>query len=378
MLRLLAIIGLALASAVVLPHDTEAESLNEVKKLTASDAQAQDKFGSSVAVSGDTAVVGAGAEDAGGTDAGAVYVLERNAGGTGNWGEVKKLTASDAEAGDIFGVSVAVSGDTVVVGAVYDDDGGTDAGAAYVFQRNEGGVDNWGEVQKVTASDAQADDQFGISVAVSGDTAVVGATFFLRFGGSNVGAAYIFLRNEGGAGRWGEMKKLTVPQAIAGDQFGFSVAVSGDTVIVGYAGVARSFAGAAFVYQPNEGGAGNWGRVKTLTASDAQAGDEFGHSVAATGDTAVVGAWFENARGSEAGAAYVFELLRTKSTPGDANCDGTVDPIDAAFILQFSAGLLGSLPCAGNADVSGDGITNPLDAALILQFSAGLLGSLPP
>ena len=221
-----------------------------MKKLLASAAQAGDLFGESVAISGDSAVVGAIFEDAGGGGAGAAYVFERNQGGAGNWGEVTKLTASDAQGGDFFGQSVAISGDTAVVGAYREDAGGSDAGAAYVFQRNEGGADNWGEVKKLTASDAQAGDQFGISVAVSGDTAVVGASTE-DAGGDDAGVAYVFERDEGGAGNWGEVKKLTASDAQALDHFGFSVAVSGDTAVVGTPGLPFLFAedaGAAYVF----------------------------------------------------------------------------------------------------------------------------------
>ncbi len=279
--------------------------LNEVKKLLASDAQEFDRFGISVAVSGDTAVVGADLEDAGGAWAGAAYVFQRDEGGAGNWGEVVKLTASDAQASDLFGGSVAVSGDTAVVGACCEDAGGLSAGAAYVFQRDEGGADNWGEVKKLTASDAQAFANFG-SVAVSGDTAVVGAS------GVNLGgAAYVFQRDEGGADNWGEVTKLTASDAQGGDQFGANVAVSGDTAVVGASGedAGGSAAGAVYVFQRDEGGAGNWGEVEKLTASDAQADDSFGGrlGVAVSGDAAVVGAREEDAGGRNAGAAYVFQ-----------------------------------------------------------------------
>ena len=176
---------------MALPSDGAVAQLSEVKKLTASDAQADDTFGLSVALSGDSAIVGASGEDAGGTRAGAAYVFERNQGGPGNWGEVGKLTASDAQAGNVFGFSVAVSGDTAVVGASGEDAGGNNAGAGYVFERDEGGTDNWGEVTKLTASDAHGGDFFGSSVAASGDTAVVGASDE-DAGGDNAGAAYVF------------------------------------------------------------------------------------------------------------------------------------------------------------------------------------------
>ena len=127
------------------PQSAEAALLSEVKKLLASDGASGDQFGRSVAINGGTAVVGANREDAGGSNAGAAYIFQRDEGGVGNWGEVAKLLASDAQASDEFGFSVAVSGDTAVVGASDEDAGGGDAGAAYVFQRDEGGADNWGE-----------------------------------------------------------------------------------------------------------------------------------------------------------------------------------------------------------------------------------------
>src|SRR3990172_5247287 len=194
MKKLAILFGVALAAALLSPGSSEAAALSQVKKLTASDAEAGDAFSFfSVAVSGDTAVVGAPFEDAGGEDAGAAYVFERNQGGANNWGEVKKLIASDAQLLDRFGFSVAVSGDTAVVGAYEEDAMAGNAGAAYVFERNQGGAGNWGEVKKLIASDAQADDRFGSS-AVSGDTAVVGA-LFEDAGGDNAGAAYLFERN---------------------------------------------------------------------------------------------------------------------------------------------------------------------------------------
>ena len=298
----------------------------EVKKLLASDAQFRDEFGGSVAVNGDTVVVGANMEDAGGSEAGAAYVFQRDEGGVDNWGEVKKLLASDAQEFDFFGQSVAVSGDTTIVGAFGEDAGGSAAGAAYVFQRDQGGADNWGEVTKLTGSDALAADFFGQSVAVSGDTAVVGArgAFAGEFPGAVVGgAAYIFERDEGGAGNWGEVTRLTASDAHRGDFFGTSVAVSGDTVVVG--APVRAGGGAPYVFQRDKGGAGNWGQVKKVTASDAEAGDGFGESVAVNGDTAIVGAPGEDAGGSRAGAAYVFEA---KAADGDTDGDGIPNGID--------------------------------------------------
>ena len=153
MKKLTFLMALALAVVLALPGvSTEAAPTDEVKKLTASDAQADDQFGGSVAVSGDTAVVGAEYEDGVGNSRGAAYVFERDQGGADNWGEVTKLTASDAQADDQFGWSVAVSGDTAVVGAYQEDAGGSQAGAAYVFQQPVAPVGGLAELPDVAGS----------------------------------------------------------------------------------------------------------------------------------------------------------------------------------------------------------------------------------
>ncbi|MCP4426869.1 MAG: hypothetical protein GY803_20465 [Chloroflexi bacterium] len=296
--------------------------------LHASDAQASDLFGGSVAVSGDTAVIGASFEDGGAGNpalySGAAYVFERDLGGAGVWGEAAILHASDVQASDLFGVSVAVSGDTAVIGAYYEDGGAgdpvSDSGAAYVFERDLGGMDAWGEAAILHASDAQASDHFGVSVAVSGDTAVIGAAE--EDGGtgnpaSDSGAVYIFERDLGGTGAWGEAAILRASDAQSGDYFGRAVAVSGDTAVIGAfledggAGNPALYSGAAYIFERNLGGAGAWGEAVILHASDAQVSDFFGFSAAVSGDTAVIGANVADGGAGDpaihSGAAYVFE-----------------------------------------------------------------------
>jgi hypothetical protein len=162
----------------------------ERKKLLASDGAAGDKFGNKVSISGDTAIVGAFFDDDNGSESGSAYIFSRNQGGADNWGEVKKLIASDGAAGARFGASVSISGDTAIVEASRNDDNGG-YGSAYIFSRNQGGADNWGEVKKLTASDGSVDDYFGWSVSISGDTVIVSA-FYDDDNGENSGSAYIY------------------------------------------------------------------------------------------------------------------------------------------------------------------------------------------
>jgi hypothetical protein len=164
-------------------------TLAQEAKLTASDAAAGDLFGFNVAIDGETAVVGADADDTGaGTDAGSAYVFVRS--GT-SWSQQAKLTASDAAAGDEFGVSVAISGNTIVVGADLDDAGGSFSGSAYVFVRSG---TSWSQQAKLTAGDAAAGDQFGLSVGISSETVVAGCIGD-DSGGIEAGAAYVFVRS---------------------------------------------------------------------------------------------------------------------------------------------------------------------------------------
>ena len=271
-------------------------------KLTASDGAAGDLFGFSVAMAGETAVVGAQGDDtAAGTNAGSAYVFVRSG---SVWGEQAKLTASDGGVEDRFGVSVAVAGDTAVVGAFFDDTAaGMDAGSAYVFVRS-GSV--WGEQAKLTAFDGGVEDRFGVSVAVAGDTVVVGAYWDNTTGvGSDAGSAYVFVRS---GSVWGLQAKLTASDAVASDRFGVSVAVAGDTVVVGAywdSTFVATRVGAAYVFVRS---GSVWSEQTKLTASDGAELDFFGVSVAVTGNTVVVGAYLgDKVAGDNAGLAYVFE-----------------------------------------------------------------------
>ncbi|MEM8711163.1 MAG: FG-GAP repeat protein, partial [Planctomycetota bacterium] len=300
--------------------------------LRASNPGSFDRFGQSVAVSGDTIVVGAPGEDSsaigvggnqnnnGAQSSGAAYVFVRTTGST--WNQQAYLKASNTDASDNFGEAVAVSGDTVVVGSPHEasvstgingdqsSNAFTEAGAAYVFERSGA---TWTQEAYVKASNADDFDLFGSSVAVSGDTIVVGA--FREDSGStgvngvqnssaatNSGAAYVFSRS---GSTWAQEAYLKASNTERRDAFGISVAVFGDTVVVGASGEDSSAsgvngaegdnsllgAGAAYAFVRD---GGLWTQEAYLKASNPSASDSFGEAVAILGDTIVIGAFGES------------------------------------------------------------------------------------
>ncbi|MEE4271710.1 MAG: GEVED domain-containing protein [Thermoanaerobaculales bacterium] len=282
----------------------------ETAKTVASDGFADHQYAKDVAFDGDIAVVGAKYDDDLGSAAGAAYVLMRNLGGPDNWGELKKIYASDGYPDQYFGQRVAMSRDVVVIGTYQDDEIGDNSGAVYVYERNHGGADNWGQVAKLTASDGVAGAWFGYSVAFDGDTIVVGAVYDTGGIGTNAGAAYVFARNHGGANTWGEVTKLTASDGWSWDMFGFAVAISGDTIAVGAGRETTGSAiesGAAYVFARNQGGADNWGEIAKLKASDAATNDYFGTALDLSNDTLLVGSSSDDDAGFSSGSAYVFE-----------------------------------------------------------------------
>jgi len=272
----------------------------EASELTAGDAAASDGFGTSVAVSGTTAVVGAPLHATSGhSEAGAAYVFARSA---ATWNQQAELTASDGKVADLFGFSVSVSGTVAIVGAYQHDVGANiDAGAAYIW--TESG-NSWTQQQELTASDGAISDFFGYSVSVSEGTVIVGAYQHNVGTATSAGASYVWAES---GNSWTMQKELTASDAAANDFFGFSVSVSGGTAIVGaYAHQVGSNAQAGAAYAFTES-ASTWTEQQELTASDGASKDLFGTAVAASGDLVIVGA-LQHKVGtlSQAGAAYVF------------------------------------------------------------------------
>jgi len=273
------------------------------QKLTAQDGAAKSEFGFSVAISGDTVVIGAPLDDTGGNgDQGSAYVFTRSG---AVWTQQQKLTAQDGAANDFFGFSVAISGETVAVSAFGDDIGANEnQGSAYVFTRSD---TTWTQQQKLIANDGEAGHFFGRSVAISGDTVVAGENLDKVGANEAQGSVYVFTRN---GTVWTQQQKLIAADGEAGDFFGLSVAISGDTVVVGAPDddIGANFGqGSAYVF--TRSGA-VWTLQQKLTSDDGEAIDLFGSAVALSGDTLAVGAELDNIDGNVGnpgqGSAYVF------------------------------------------------------------------------
>ncbi len=284
---------------------------NAEDKLTASDEWSYDLFGFATAIDGDTAVIGAHGNDGAYTNTGAAYIFEWDD-ATGAWVEITILIASDAGEQDKFGCSVAISRDIVVVGAWVDDGVSADSGSAYVFYRDHGGPGAWGEVTKLMADDATAEARFGFSTAIDGDLVVVGA--YLDDGGAilDSGSAYLFDRNLGGADAWGQLTKIAASDGAEGDRFSISVAIRDTTAIVGSGrhDSAAVDAGAAYVFNRDYGGPDAWGEAVKLMASDAATEDRFGeYGVSFSAGRALIGAYADDGpMGTNSGSAYVFHI----------------------------------------------------------------------
>jgi len=409
-----------------------------LKPAAVGTTQASDFFGTSVAVSGDTVVVGAFGEGSSTTgvnstpnesafDSGAAYVFLRNAGVWTQQAYLKPAAVGTTQAGDRFGISVAISGDTVVVGANFEDSSTTGvnsapnesasaSGAAYVFVRSAGVWSQQAYLKPALFGTTQAGDVFGVSVAISGDTVVVGArSEDSSTTGVNTtpnesafasGAAYVFLRSAGVWSQQAYLKPAAVGTTQAGDQFGTSVAISGDTVVVGAnfetsstTGVnstpneSATNSGAAYIFVRNAGVWTQQAYLKPAAVGTTQVNDQFGTSVAVSGDTVVVGAPFEdsnttgvnstpNENASAAGAACVFlrsgvtwtqeAYFKASNTPGGS---GVNDQFGVSVAVSGDTVVVG----ANFEDSSTTGVNSTPDesaansgAAYIFVRSAGV------
>lgn len=370
--------------------------------LKASNTGADDAFGSSVAIDGDLIAIGAAGEDSNATtingdesnndagNSGALYLF-RLIGDT--WVQEAYLKSSNSDAGDHFGSPVAIDGDTLVAGATNDEGPGTETGSAYVFVRS-GGV--WTEQARLNATAFGERDNFGSSVAISGDTIVVGATGedgsatgvngVVDNDGNNSGAAYVFSRS---GTSWTQVAYLKASNTDPEDRFGNTVAISGNTIVVGSVNERGSVGGinpvsnndilrTGAVYVFVDIGAG-WEPQATIKAAVPTVNDEFGHRVALRGDLLAVAAWKESGSSTgidgdesadgaaSSGAVYLFSREGSTWTQArylKASNAGSGDIFGTSLALSSEdAGDL-IVVGAGDEDGSSPGVNGPENNSL--------------
>ncbi|MGH8427502.1 MAG: hypothetical protein ACRES7_05910 [Gammaproteobacteria bacterium] len=300
---------------------------SETQKLTPSDTPTMASFGWSVALDGTTAIIGASgllgstdAEQGEGAIQGSAYIFTES---NGVWSETQKLVASDGIGYDEFGWAVAVSGTTALVSSLpASPTGATASGAVYVFDYSNG---TWTQAQKLIASDSAADDGFGNSIAFDGTTALIGAPLADIGDNPNQGAVYVFAKSDG---IWTQTQKFAASDGAADDFFGNSIAFSGPTAVIGasYATInGNDHQGAAYVFTESNG---SWNEIQKLTASDGTTFDLFGSSVAIDSPNILVGAPRASINGNAVqGAAYAFaesngvwrQTKKLIAHPGTAN-----------------------------------------------------------
>jgi len=265
-------------------------------KIFPSDGASNDVFGYAVSISGEFAIIGAYGNDDRGSDFGAAYIYQQI---NNEWKIVQKIVPADGAESDNFGYAVSISGDYAIASSVDDDDKGSNSGSAYIYQRN---IDKWELATKLVPNDGAASDLFGYAVSISGDIAIVGA----HYGDgrtTNTGSAYIYQRN---GDSWNYITELYANDGDGNDYFGRTVSVTEDYALIGAYGddEKASNCGAAYIFQRN---GTYWNQISKLTPSDGAGDDHFGFAVSISGDYAIIGALYDDDKGSNSGSAYIYQ-----------------------------------------------------------------------
>ena len=337
--------------------------------LSPGPATVADGFGCSVAIDGDTVVVGAASSGVLGEGAGLAYIFERNLGGTDNWGLGTTLQSPAPVVHGGFGESVAIQGNVVVVGEIGGRRDTVESGLVHMFERHEGGENNWGVVRTISTMDTNAGDDFGASVDLQGNLLAVGAPWndVVK---ANAGSVFVFQKDLGGDDNWGQLKWIRPKLSVYPMGFGNSVDLdAGVTLLIGamrtfVTSSSTTYYGRAFVHEKNEGGANNFGEVMELYRPGASASEFFGWDVAIDGNDLLVGV-----PQAGLGEAHFFAY-----TPPGTRADGESCSIDTVCLSGYCRdGVCCNSDCGGGltndcmacnfSDGSGDaGVCAPIDA----------------
>ncbi|AOT08648.1 FG-GAP repeat protein [Pseudoalteromonas luteoviolacea] len=299
-------------AGAVITFEKQDDTWTQKQILTAMDGKAGDVFGQSIALTERFLVIGAPHSDAPHKDSGSAYVYTRK---NDAWHFQTKLTAKDGAADDLFGISVAIDGNTILVGADLHDEIAPEAGAVYAYEFDG---KQWLQQAKLLAKDGGDTDIFGVRVALQGNTALISARRDDIAGvGVDAGSAYIFERTEG---KWVQIQKLTAPDAYADDRFARGVTLSKDTALISamHHDVNSSNAGAVYVYKKHDG---QWQYTSKIVAKDGKADDKFGWNLSLSNQHAIVAAPHRDDNGKSSGAVYMLDLESQTATNSNKDTD---------------------------------------------------------
>ena len=338
-------------SGAVFVYRFDGTKWSQEAKLVPAQGDDDDYFGASVAVGVDTIVVGAINDDDRGDDSGAAYVYSLN---DNTWALEAKLLAFDGAANDQLARSVSISESRILLGAPHDSDNGSLSGSAYLFRWNG---NDWVHETKLLAEDGSNGDRFGAAVSISHNHAVIGAHNDTDQLPSSTGSAFIFKHQNG---VWVQETKLFPNPTVFGGSFGRAVSIEGPKVVVGSHNAGN---GAAFLFHYANG---KWTQSPVLRPSGGSPTPHFGYSVAVSGDTVFAGAHADRDLGSLAGATYIFNANCAPTCIADTNGDGMLSPADfSAWVAAFNA-------MAPECDQNSDGVCSPADfSAWVANYNAG-------
>jgi FG-GAP repeat len=280
---------------------------NQIGKLLAGDGAPLDSFGHSIAMSSDTALISAVGDSDRGERSGAAYIFRENS--TGTWAEVAKLTSADVVPYNRFGWSLDIKEDTAIVGAIGDIDFSTTPGSAYIFREDAGG--SWNQITKLTVDDPTAQLGLAADVAINGNQALISAVYD-DDAGQDAGAVFLF--DEGANGLWNQSDKLTASDGASYRGFGFTMAMNDDVIAISRAANNNStnYSNAIYLFRRDEAGA--WSEVAMLHQSDPMDFDYFGSSFALSEKSILIGAPLDDRAAEDAGSAYVFHIVPEPNT----------------------------------------------------------------
>ncbi len=293
-------------------NSDDEDDVTQIAKFFADDKEVGDSFGESVFISGDYIAIGAPGEDTTEDDAGSVYIFKRNS--DDNITQIAKIQADDANASDYFGISVSINGDYISVGALNNDDNGSNSGSAYLFKRNSDDDDNVTQIAKFIADDADSGDLFGGSIAIDGDYIIVGAQSE-NTTATDAGTAYLFKRNSDDDNNVTQIAKIQASDASENDHFGNSVSIDKDNILIGASNCDIEIstsqeskiiedAGCSYIFHRNSDS--EVVQISKNQVRDAQENDHFGQAVAIDNNLFVVGAHAQGKEKNNEGMVVVF------------------------------------------------------------------------